>query len=178
MTEMKERILEAAHGILSNDGPAALTTRRVCDAVGVTMPTLYHYFPSRDELAKAVHALAFQRFMTKKRSLKLTDDPLVDLRRSCEVVLDFVSKNKNATVAVMARGLEEPAMMAQGYELLRDRVHRAAAAGSLRVAEQEATAMTWSVVQGLVVLMIASPDPNINVGAVRKLVLDGLFASL
>jgi AcrR family transcriptional regulator len=178
MTEMKERILEAAHGILSNEGPAALTTRHVCEAVGVTMPTLYHYFPSRDELAKAVHGLAFRRFTTRKRSLKLTDHPLADLRISCEVVLDFVSKNKNATVAVMARGLEEPAMLAQGYELLRDRVHRAAAAGSLRVAEQEATAMTWSVVQGLVVLMIASPDPANNLGAVRRRVLDSLFAAL
>jgi len=178
MTEMKERILEAAHGILSSEGPAALTTRRVCDAVGVTMPTLYHYFPSRDELAKAVYGLAFQRFMTTKRSLKLTDDPLVDLRKSCEVVLDFVSKNKNATVAVMARGLEEPAMLASGYELLRDRVHRAAAAGGLRVAEPEAAAMTWSVVQGLIVFTIAPPDSAANLGSVRKRLLDSLFAVL
>lgn len=165
MTEMKERILEAAHEILSNEGPAALTTRRVCEAVGVTTPMLYHYFSSRDELAKAVHALAFQRFTTNKRSLKLTDDPLVDLRRSCELVLDFVSKNKNATTAVLSRGLDEPDLLAPGYELFRERVHRVAAAGDLRVAEQQAAAMTWCVVQGLVLLAIAPPDSATNLGA-------------
>lgn len=46
---MKDRILVAAYEILADEGAAALTTRRVCDAVGVTMPTLYHYFSSRAE---------------------------------------------------------------------------------------------------------------------------------
>lgn len=175
---MKDRLLDAAYEILSEEGSAALTTRRVCDAVGITMPTLYHYFSSRDALVRAVHDAAFQRFMTKKRNLKPTDDPLLDLRRSCDLVLDFVQKDKNVTRAVMARGLEEPGMFAAGYELLRSRVRRAGLAGTLRVTEHEATAMTWSVVQGLVIMTVASPDPSKPVGSVRKRLLDGLFAAI
>jgi AcrR family transcriptional regulator len=178
MAEMKDRILAAAYEILSDEGSAALTTRRVCDAVGVTMPTLYHYFPSRDELVRGVYEAALQRFMTKKRSLKLTDDPLFDLRKSCELVLDFAFKDKNVTRAVTARGLEEPTTFAAGYELLRERVRRAESAGILRVAEHEATAIIWSVVQGLVVLTVASPDSTHDHGSVRKRLLDSLFAAL
>lgn len=178
MTDTKERILEAAHEILSNEGGAALTTRRVCDAVGVTMPTLYHYFANRDELVSAVYGLALQRFMATKRSLKLTDEPLVDLRKGCESVLDFVAKNKNATVALLARGLEEPEIFGPSYGLLRDRVRRAAAAGCLHIPEREAVAMTWSIVQGLVLSTVATPDSSVSANVIRRRVLDSLMAAL
>lgn len=175
---MKERLLEAAYGILAAEGHAALTMRRVCDAVGVTMPTLYHYYANRDELVKAVYELALGRFMAKKRSLAPTDDPLLDLRKSCEVVLDFTSQNKNVTAAVMTRAMEDPGILAPGYELLRERVRRAAEAGVLAVSEREATAMIWAGVQGLVVSTIASPDTSRNPVAVRRLVLDAILQSI
>lgn len=175
---MKERLLEAAYAILAADGHAALTMRRVCDAVGVTMPTLYHHYENRDELVKAVYELALGRFMAKKRSLAPTGDPLRDLRKGCEVVLDFTSQNKNVTAAVLARALEDPGILAPGYELLRERVQRAAAAGVLAVPEREATAMTWAVVQGLVVAAIASPDASRTPVAVRRHVLDALMRAV
>jgi AcrR family transcriptional regulator len=178
MAHMKTRILEAAYAILSKEGPAAFTTRRVCEAVGVTMPTLYHYFPSRDELVQAVNALAMQKFMSKKRALALTDDPVRDLRASCELVLDFVDRHKNVTIAVMGRGLEDPAIFRPGFELLQDRVARASSARALRVPDREATAMLWCVVQGLVVAAVASPQPPGASAAVRARVLDAVFLAL
>src|ERR1700733_5980528 len=104
MADMKTRILDAAYTILSKDGPAALTTRRVGEAGGVTMPTLYHHFRNRDELVRAVYALAMQKFASKKSGLALTDDPLFDLRASCELVLDFVARHKNVSIALMELG--------------------------------------------------------------------------
>lgn len=178
MSTTKERILEAAHEILSSEGSAALTTRRVCDAVGVTMPTLYHHFANRDELVQAVYELAFQRFMATKRSQKPTDDALADLRKGCEQVLDFVAKNKNAAIAVTVRGIEAPAIFAPSYALLRERVQRAEREGRLHVSEREAAAMCWAVVQGLVTLVVAPPDPSVNLSATRKRLLDGLMSAL
>lgn len=175
---MKERLLAAASEILSTEGPAALTTRRVCEAVGVTMPTLYHHFPNRDALVQAVYDHALGEFMAKKRSLKLSDDPLDDLRRSCELVLDFVAKNKNVAIAVVSRSLEEPAMLEPSYQLLRDRVRRAAEAGRLHVPEDTATAMTWSTVQGLLIQTVAPVDASASTAAVRKRLLDGLISAL
>jgi AcrR family transcriptional regulator len=175
---MKERILEAAHDILSNEGPAALTTRRVCEAVGVTMPTLYHHFANRDALVWAVYELALQRFMAKKRSVKPTDDALADLRQGCEQVLDFVAKNKNTAVAVATRGLEAPAILAPSWDLLRERVRRAGEQGRLRVSEHEAATMCWAVVQGLISLTLAPPEGSASLASTRKRLLDGLMAAL
>jgi AcrR family transcriptional regulator len=178
MTNMKERILEAAHDILASEGPAALTTRRVCDAVGITMPTLYHHFANRDALVQSVYELALQRFMASKRSHKPTDDAIADLRKGCEQVLDFVAKNKNAAIAVTARALEEPSILAPSYVLLRERVRRAEREGRLHVAEREAAAMCWAVVQGLIALTIAPPDASVSLTATRKRLLDSLMGSL
>lgn len=178
MSEMRDRILEAASKLLAEEGPAALTTRRVCDAVGVTMPTLYHHFANRDALVQSVYELALQRFMTSKRNQKPTDDAMADLRRGCEQVLDFVSKHKNAAIAVTTRGLEEPSMLAPSYALLRERVQRAEREGRLHVAEREAAAMCWAVVQGLIALTIAPPDASTSLAATRKRLLDSLMAAL
>ena len=173
---MKTRILDAAYAILSKEGAAAFTTRRVCEAVGVTMPTLYHHFPSRDALVEAVHALAMQKFMEKKKGLALTEDPLHDLRASCELVLDFVARHKNVTIAVMGRGLEDPEVFRPGFELLRERVARAARKKALHVSERDAAVILWSVVQGLVLATVASPEP---VGSsARVTVLDAIFARI
>ncbi|HEX4340592.1 MAG TPA: TetR/AcrR family transcriptional regulator [Polyangiaceae bacterium] len=175
---MKTRILDVAYAILSKEGAAALTTRRVCEAVGVTMPTLYYHFKSREVLVRAVYVLAMQKFTSKKKELEVTEDPLFDLRAGCEQVLDFVDVHKNVTSAVMGLGLEEPAIFRPGFELLQERVARASRAKVLHVSAREATAMLWSVVQGLVVAALASPEPSGRSAAVRTRVLDAIFRCL
>jgi AcrR family transcriptional regulator len=178
MADMKTRLLEAAFSILSKEGSAALTTRRVCEAVGVTMPTLYHHFPSRDALVQAVHAEAMQQFMAKKRSLALSEDPLRDLRSSCDLVLDFVARNKNVTIAVMSRALEQPELFRPGLELLQERVARAAAAGALRGSRQDAVALLWTAVQGLALASVAHPGSSGLPAAVRRRLLDAVFSAI
>jgi len=49
-----EAIVEATARILSKEGYAAATTRRVADVAGVGIGSLYQYFPSRDALIAAV----------------------------------------------------------------------------------------------------------------------------
>ncbi len=175
---MKNRILAAAYTILSQDGTAALTTRRVCETVGVTMPTLYHHFPSRDELVQAVYADAMQRFMSKKKELALTEDPLLDVRAGCELVLDFVTRHKNVAIALMGCGLEEPEIFRPGFEHLRAKVARASRAGVLHASPRDAMAMICSVMNGLMLSTVASPGRNAPSAAVRKRVLDAIFLIL
>lgn len=47
--DLRARILDACERQLA-DGPAAVTVRDVAEAAGVSNGTLYHYFPSIDEL--------------------------------------------------------------------------------------------------------------------------------
>ncbi len=51
---MRNQLIDAAVRVLLDDGPAALTSRRVLDAAGLSAGALYHYFSSLDELSVAI----------------------------------------------------------------------------------------------------------------------------
>ena len=54
----EEAILEAARKLFSAQGFAATSTRQIAAAAGVRQPTLFHYFPSKKAILKAIIDLA------------------------------------------------------------------------------------------------------------------------
>jgi AcrR family transcriptional regulator len=178
MADTKDTLLDVAYRLLEREGSSALTTRRVCEDAGVTMPTLYHHFGNRDGLLAAVHAVALEKFMAKKRALALTADPIADLRASCEQVVEFVEAHPAVTVAVMARAVELPSMFSQGYALMRHRLERCAKSGALRVPVEKAAEHVWAVVQGLVLSIVASPTGTPPSRQTTRAALDALFGAL
>jgi len=51
---VKREILESAHQILSESGSEAVTLESVAGQMGMTKQSLYHYFSSREELARGL----------------------------------------------------------------------------------------------------------------------------
>ena len=54
--EARERILEAAVGVVRHDQPATLSVSRVAADVGITRQTLYRYFADSEDLLRHVEA--------------------------------------------------------------------------------------------------------------------------
>jgi AcrR family transcriptional regulator len=50
----RERILDAAFGLTTADQADGLSMRRLADACGLNVATLYHHFPSKADLLRAV----------------------------------------------------------------------------------------------------------------------------
>lgn len=50
----REQILEVAAGLLERLGPSALTTIRIAQEVGISVGTLYHYFPNKEAILHAM----------------------------------------------------------------------------------------------------------------------------
>jgi TetR/AcrR family transcriptional regulator len=90
----KEDLLEAALELFSNLGIEATSTQAVCDKVGVTKPTLYHYFGSKRGLIDTVLDRHFQPFI---KTLSQATDYKHDLTRNLEMVIktyfDFARTN-------------------------------------------------------------------------------------
>jgi AcrR family transcriptional regulator len=59
--EMRERILDAAHEILREQGPDGLSIRAIAERVGVSHMVLYTYFEDRDALFMALINRQHQR---------------------------------------------------------------------------------------------------------------------
>ena len=57
------RIAGAALRLLENRGPQRVTMRRVARAVGITPMAIYHHFPNREALLKAVTDQEFQKLL-------------------------------------------------------------------------------------------------------------------
>ena|ERR1700731_4855215 len=60
---VRTRILETAAGLLAQSADADVSTRAVCDAAGVTAPTLYHHFGDKDGLLAAVVDFGWAAFL-------------------------------------------------------------------------------------------------------------------
>ncbi len=52
---MRARILEAALRVLRDDGPLGFTTTKVADEAGVSVGSLYQYFPNKHAIVVALH---------------------------------------------------------------------------------------------------------------------------
>ncbi|MBX3496970.1 MAG: TetR/AcrR family transcriptional regulator [Parvibaculum sp.] len=52
---MTEELLEGAARVLARDGAAAFTTNRVAEAAGVSIGSLYQYYPNKVSLLLALH---------------------------------------------------------------------------------------------------------------------------
>ncbi len=60
--ETAARILEQALTFFSQRGYAATSVREICDAAGITKPTLYYFFGSKEGLYRALVDGALQKF--------------------------------------------------------------------------------------------------------------------
>src|ERR1700758_1255448 len=59
-----ERISQAALAILEDEGPDAVSMRRVADAVGITPMAIYHHFPNREALLNTITNQEFATFLS------------------------------------------------------------------------------------------------------------------
>jgi AcrR family transcriptional regulator len=53
-TDARQRVLDAADRLLAREGAAALTTTRVAEASGISIGSLYQYFPDKEAIAEAL----------------------------------------------------------------------------------------------------------------------------
>ena len=65
-------ILEAAAQVLEAQGPAAFNTNVVAERAGVSIGSLYQYFPGKDALVIALMRREKERFSTDAAAARLT----------------------------------------------------------------------------------------------------------
>ena len=72
-------LIEAAARLLAEQGPLALSTRRLAAAVGTSTMAVYTHFGGMDDLVRAVVHEGFERLNERMRSVGQTDDPVSDV---------------------------------------------------------------------------------------------------
>ena len=97
-TELVDAILEAAVRVLVREGAARFTTVRVAAAAGVSVGSLYQYFPNKEALLFRLQAREWEETWPQMHAL-LTDPRWPPRERLRRVVLAFFRSEQAETCA-------------------------------------------------------------------------------
>jgi AcrR family transcriptional regulator len=78
---LRIRLLDRAGELLSNEGPAALSLRRLASEVGTSTTAVYSLFGGKPALVRELYADAFRRFGVRLSAVVRTGDASEDLVR-------------------------------------------------------------------------------------------------
>jgi AcrR family transcriptional regulator len=172
-----ERILDVTLELLEAHGMQALTTRAVCEAAGVSAPTLYHHFRDKDGLLAALLRREIERFLHRKKHMRQTSDPGADLRRGWDEWIAFATAHPNLVAMVRHHADAFSQATEESHRLLVERVRRVAAAGRLAGKPEQVARALLAASMGVVDVLLQGADRE-TFDAVNALVRDALFAAV
>ena len=105
-TRSSERILNKSLELFASRGYEATSVREICEAAGITKPTLYHFYGSKEGVYRALVGDTLESF----RSAVATEleEPVsaeVRLRAVARTCFDFAARQKRMMRLIMARYL-------------------------------------------------------------------------
>ncbi|MFI9392558.1 TetR/AcrR family transcriptional regulator [Streptomyces bauhiniae] len=159
----RRRVIEAAIGLLEREGREAVTTRAVAAAAGLQPPAIYRLFGDKEGLLDAVAEHGFQAFLATKHGAPEPEDPIEGLRAGWDLAVEFAVDNP----ALYALMYSEPsratsAAFRTGMRMLKERVHRLALGGWLRVDEDLAVLIIHATARGAALTWLSLPEEARN----------------
>lgn len=177
--EVRRRIIDAATTLLRTNGREAVTTRAVSAAAGVQPPTIYRLFTDMNGLFEAVASDGFARYLARKDSQVLSDDPVDDLRRGWDMHVEFGLENPAHYLLMYGQPTPGSRSRAaeQALQRLRMLVERIATAGRLVTSVETAVDMVHAAGVGLTLNLIGTPaddrDPSLP-GRLREVIIGAI----
>lgn len=156
---MRTALIEHAARLIAEEGPDALTLRRLAAEVGTSTMAIYTHFGGMEELRRQVRREGFDR-LAEHLAIEPTDDPVADL-----IVMGW-AYHVNATtnpdlyrVMFMERTLDDglgSRLDHATFQMLIDAVSRCLDAGRIRPADPLVLAnQLWATSHGVAALHLA-----------------------
>lgn len=169
--DTRERLIAAAADLIAASPGEDFSLRAVCDAVGVKMPTLYHFFGSKQGLVDAVIERGFDLYLGEKSAMESSGDPIQDIRAGWDAHVAFGLANPGFYTLMYGKvspGVS-PAPQSRPSAILLALTTRAADQGRLVVPAEQAAAHVLVTNIGVTLrqIILAAPDPELS-SAVRE----------
>jgi AcrR family transcriptional regulator len=158
---VRTRILENAAALLAQSADADLSTRAICDAAGVTAPTLYHHFGDKDGLLAAVVDFGWAAFLKTKLAVAAVvhDHVADDIRAGWDNHLEFARENQSFYKLMWSPAVAaNSTAVREAYQMLYDRLELGAGRGQLRMSAETAARIVLSATTGAALSLISQPD--------------------
>jgi AcrR family transcriptional regulator len=185
--DQSRTILEAASRILSDEGAAGLTVRRIAAEAGCSTMGLYSRFGGKEGVVDELYVEGFGHLANGLSGVTDTDDPVADLR-ACAHRYRAAALQHATHYMVMFGGAvpdfqpSKPSMAVahEAFARLVARVQRCVDAGAFKGDAAEIAEVWWGATHGHVMLEIVgiSPvkgDPAVRFDRLLDTLLDGLL---
>ncbi|HEX3792275.1 MAG TPA: TetR/AcrR family transcriptional regulator [Pseudonocardiaceae bacterium] len=163
---LRVRLLDEAGRMLSDEGPEALSMRRLATAVSTSTSAVYSLFGGKPELLRALYLEAFRRFGRYLTAVERTGDPLDDIARLALAYRASALSDPHLYAVMFPRPLNgfapDPEAEAEALTTFEPLIGlvRLAISQELLVDESAETIAVglWAIVHGLVSLELNNPD--------------------
>ena len=156
--ELRDRVLQVAVSTLNQDGLSGLTTRRVAERAGTSVPAVYEFFGDKSGLLRAVFFEGFRMLRRQLIAVPETDDALADVQRLIPVFRRFCLDYPALARVMFSRpfqdfnpGPEELAASPSVREIFVGRIKRCTDAGLLTGDPVDIAHVLLALAQGLAV---------------------------
>jgi AcrR family transcriptional regulator len=157
--DTRTKMLEAAEALLDASPDGDISTRAVCEAVGVGAPVLYRLFGDKAGLLSAVVDYGFDRYLATKRAATPSADPVEDLRSGWDTHVAFALDHPAVYRLMYSPSFAAvPHAATEALRLLREVLDRCAAAGRLRADPELAAQAIMSANVGVALSLVTQPD--------------------
>lgn len=168
-TDTRRRLLEAAAELIAAAPGKDVPLRAICEKAGVKLPTLYHFFGSKDGLLDAVIEHGFDLYMGVKGSHESSGDPIQDIRDGWDAHVAFGLANPGFYALMygqVAPG-SRPSAQERPTKVLRDLALTAGQHGLLVVPAEQATSHILAANVGVTLHQITNDtsDPSLSAAA-------------
>ncbi|HSW06059.1 TetR/AcrR family transcriptional regulator [Aquabacterium sp.] len=177
-SDTETAIFRAAAALLEARGPAGLTTRAICAAVGITAPTLYHHFGDMDSLAMALIRQGRAEFTSRRRVPKASEDLMKQLRTHWDDAVDFTFKHPHLYALLVEQAQRHPELLDETFADMRALVQRLVDSGRFRVPLEEAARAILAAFNGVLSLRQWGTTSAREVAATSDLVFTALITEL
>ncbi len=164
---IREDIVGAALGILTTEGYAALSVRKIASRIEYSTGVIYHYFSDKEDIIRAVAEDGFMRILARMQDTPFDPEKPIEgfkkfYLRYFDLMLENPSWSKLALLADIDSILEKTSVLDRGiskksatFEIMTGRLASAMKAGKVRQADPELTAqIIWTTAYGLIARLI------------------------
>jgi AcrR family transcriptional regulator len=154
--ELRERVLQVAVDLLTQDGVVGFTTRKVAQGADTSTPAVYELFGDKAGLVREVFFEGFRKLRRELEQLQPSDDPRADLVAVIQVLRGFGRDNPALADLMFSRPFADfdpgPAERRAGSgvrEFIVARVRRCIETGVLAGQATDVAHVVVAVTQGL-----------------------------
>ncbi len=185
----RDAILDEARSIIVAHGRSELSLRRLAARLGVTAPSLYRFFDSKDAIVTAIAEAEFAHLIEAiEQSAAGFDDPIEQIKAQSRAYVECAIENP-ALFEVMfvyrppwtdTPTAPELPLASKAWQIASVAVERATATGRLREPDPVLASLTiWSAVHGVATLLslgsrTGAPADRVLLDSVIDAVVDGL----